>query len=148
MCSATCGGGNQMRYRSVAVQSSCGGESCFGVLNESKSCNSQCCAINCAWGSWNNYGPCSETCGGGFKNRNRSIAIVPVCGGLECQGMSTENTACDLNPCPVGCQWSKWSDWETCSQSCGGGTQTRKRNILVASLYGGKECIPKVEDIR
>ena len=139
-CSVTCGGGHQIRNRSVAVQPSCGGLNCSGLFNQSQSCNSQCCPVNCTWGSWNAYSACSVTCGEGFKNRKRQIAVASACGGLECEETSTENTTCNLTPCPVHCQWSEWSDWEECSRPCGGGTQTRWRKNSVVALHGGIEC--------
>ena len=139
-CTTTCGGGNQTRSRSVAVQPSCGGLSCSGSFIHTKPCNFQCCPINCVWGAWNTYSACSVTCGGGFKNRTRQFFVASTCGGVECQGPSNQSIQCNPKPCPVHCQWSEWSNWEECSQSCGGGTQTRDRSTEVGALHGGNEC--------
>ncbi|MBI4699452.1 MAG: thrombospondin type-1 domain-containing protein, partial [Nitrospirae bacterium] len=45
-------------------------------------------------------------------------------------------------PCviPVDCVVSNWSDWGTCSASCGGGTQARTRTIVTPPATGGAEC--------
>ena len=42
----------------------------------------------------------------------------------------------------VDCELSAWSDWNTCSESCGtAGTQQKRRTVAQESLAGGKECV-------
>ena len=36
------------------------------------------------------------------------------------------------------CQWGTWSDWEPCTQKCDGGTQQRKRPLLIPARFGGQ----------
>jgi len=47
---------------------------------------------------------------------------------------------CNEFPCPVNCQWSTWSEYGTCSSSCGSGSQVRSRRVLVEAANGGLEC--------
>ena len=39
----------------------------------------------------------------------------------------------------VPCEWGDWIVGD-CSQSCGGGTRTRTREVKVSAQYGGEEC--------
>ena len=40
----------------------------------------------------------------------------------------------------VNCTWDAWGAWETCSLTCGGGTQVRNRAVDQETLFGGNEC--------
>lgn len=47
----------------------------------------------------------------------------------------------------VNGNWGPWSPWDTCSLTCGGGQQTRKRLCNnPAPQYGGKECVGEAKD--
>ena len=38
------------------------------------------------------------------------------------------------------CEWSDFSVWHSCSQTCGGGESTRTRFVARGAINGGKEC--------
>ncbi|CAK8671655.1 unnamed protein product [Clavelina lepadiformis] len=139
-CSNTCGPGSQTRSRKHAVTAYCGGSACSGVSLETKSCNLECCPVNCAWGPWSDFGKCSASCGGGHQSRLRNITTEASCSGDSCSGSSKEIRHCNAECCPVDCVWGKWSDFGSCSASCDGGTQTRSRSFKPEATCGGSKC--------
>ena len=97
-------------------------------------------SVDCIWGSWSTWESCSVTCGGGTEERRRTIAQAAQYGGTECVGNYREYQSCNTNSCSINCVWSSWRSWETCSKTCGGGTQVRRRSKTQAAQYGGTEC--------
>ncbi len=108
---------------------------------DSQPCNEQPCPVDCIVSEWNEWGTCSAICGGGTQVRTRTIITPPANGGAECPALSEEQ-ACNTQPCiiPIDCVVSAWSDWDTCSAICGGGTQARTRTIVTPPANGGAEC--------
>ena len=51
-----------------------------------------------------------------------------------------EEKSCNTQPCPIDCQWTSWSEWGTCSKSCGSGMSTRNRTFEQEARHGGNEC--------
>ena len=53
----------------------------------------------------------------------------------------TETRECFIKPCPVNGRFGRWSNYSTCSVSCGGGVQFRERNCdSPPPKYGGEDC--------
>ncbi|CAK8671661.1 unnamed protein product [Clavelina lepadiformis] len=140
-CSVTCGGGMQSRSRSVTTSASCGGSSCSGLTSEIRTCNTECCPVECVWGPWSDFSSCSVTCGGGTQSRFRNILHHASCGGSSCSGSSIESNFCNTQCCPVDCVWGEWGEWNACSISCGSGIKSRSRSVKTPGVCGGKECI-------
>ena len=40
----------------------------------------------------------------------------------------------------VNCEYSDWGEWGKCDATCGGGTQSRKREPVRHGWYGMVEC--------
>ncbi|XP_025110684.1 A disintegrin and metalloproteinase with thrombospondin motifs adt-1-like isoform X2 [Pomacea canaliculata] len=124
-CTVTCGGGSQWRNR-VCQPPLYGGRTCVGVANETQACNSYPCPIDGVWQSWSNWSVCDVTCGGGSRLRSR-VCVDPKYGGQPCVGSKTESTGCANNPCPIPGNWLPWTQWSTCTLTCGGGVRERSR---------------------
>ena len=57
-------------------------------------------AVDCAWGSWNEWGQCTKTCGRGTQQRIRSVIQQAVFGGVPCAETASETNECNTQPCP------------------------------------------------
>ena len=84
------------------------------------------------WGSWDS---CSLSCGNGTQTRTRICydgnSSICIDNGL---GDSYETQECNTDACPTG--YAPWSNWGSCSESCGNGTESRTR-----TCYDGDESI-------
>ena len=98
-CSKSCDGGESSRTRAILTPSSNGGRDCTGEGTETKTCNNTACPIDCKWGPYGDWSPCSRTCGEGEKSRSRSEAVPASNGGKECLGNATEIIVCNEEVC-------------------------------------------------
>lgn len=54
-------------------------------------------------------------------------------------------TAETISPTPIDCELSEWTNWSTCSVTCGaGGFSEKYRQVLVEPMNGGKACARKL----
>lgn len=146
-CNAQCGTGQQTRERSITQHAWGVGRACDMTLSETRECRSQtqdsCVGIDCLWGSWERWGPCTCKCGGGQRNRYREIMRMPQDGGAMCQPKDKEETEpCNTQPCDdvvcVDGEWGEWEEWNACSASCEGGTKFRNRVAKTTANECGK----------
>ncbi|KAJ1608198.1 TRAP-C2 extracellular protein [Cryptosporidium canis] len=98
-CSKSCGGGSRSRTREVVSQPSEGRECEF--LKDFEPCNEfQCIATrDCEVGQWSVWSPCSASCGGGVKRRQREVQ-VPATGGGRCEFELSQKVGCNGFRCP------------------------------------------------
>ena len=99
--------------------------------------------MNGVWSPWGGWAWCSRTCGGGTQLRTRSCDHpLPTHGGEECVGERTESRDCSYVKCSTDGNWTPWTSWTGCSQSCGGGTQYQVRTCTnPPPSYGGAYCV-------
>ncbi|XP_071505772.1 uncharacterized protein [Diadema antillarum] len=54
------------------------------------------------WSEWSHWSPCSESCGGGTRNRTRECTNPPPNEhGVPCEGHDLEEEACNTQECPA-----------------------------------------------
>ena len=137
-CTKTCGGGTQLRTRSVKIDAAHGGSTC-PFTKEEQHCSLDSCPVDCVVGTWTAWSQCTSSCGSGGQQRTRPVTTQPAFGGIACTATSGVQ-ACNTFACAVDCVVSAWAPWEACSKTCGGGSRTRGRSIKVSSNFGGVPC--------
>lgn len=140
VCSATCGQGARKRVRSRAAYASFGGHNCYGTEDDEGACEGDPCPSDCVVGDWGPWAACPVTCGNGTRTRGRGIKEQARLGGGDCKGPFTSNKTCCNEACPVDCIFSDWTDWTSCSSSCGGGIRDRNRQEYQSAANGGRLC--------
>ena len=53
-----------------------------------------------------------------------------------------------INVIVGNCTWEEFGHWDSCSQTCGGGEQSRTRGIKQKAAYGGEECTGNTTETR
>ena len=167
-CSTTCGWGRRTRTRTIYKDArDAEGESGFDCprTSEDGHCHEDTCfdAIDdCEMEKWLDWTACSKTCGIGVKTRDRKIKYSRDEYGFDCP-MKHEKLHCNIDSCPPtpsptpsptiprlnDCQMNPWSDWSSCSATCGSGSKTRHRSIREREKFGGFSCdqYPKVSHL-
>lgn len=109
-CSRKCGGGEQLRTRSVDKPGLHGGKMCELTV-ESTRCNTQACQGGCVLGDWSQWGTCSRRCRfstelpPGRGSRVRSIATPAMLGGsCPSEAERTQYHDCNEALCPEDVQ--------------------------------------------
>eukprot|EP00930_Biecheleria_cincta_P066152 TRINITY_DN5216_c0_g2_i1.p1 TRINITY_DN5216_c0_g2~~TRINITY_DN5216_c0_g2_i1.p1 ORF type:complete len:1322 (+),score=217.62 TRINITY_DN5216_c0_g2_i1:131-4096(+) len=148
-CSVTCGSGINERYRENQVHAEYGGRPCHhNTTYEKKYCSLEACPVDCDWDDWQDWRGCSTSCGNGTGLRMRIVKTPELHGGKVCSGGFSQNRDCNLRYCPLHCQWSDWSNWTSCSNTCGEGSQARSRQVAVEADYGGLPCSGNTQQSR
>ncbi len=115
-------------------------------MEESQPCNDGPCPVDCIVTDWTSWDECSTTCGGGLQYRDREIQRESAHGGEPCPEELEESQECGMDPCPIDCVMNDWKPWSECSDTCGGGIQTRYRTVMVTPAFGGVPCPTNVEE--
>jgi hypothetical protein len=148
-CGVTCGGGTQLLTFTITEPASGGGVPCpyDNGTSLTQKCNTQTCVhgvvpVNCV-GSFVSSVPCTKTCGNGSELFVFIITTEAQNGGQPCAHTNGEilSTSCNSQSCalPQNCVGSFVLS-ETCSVSCGGGTETLTFIVTVPASNGGRGC--------
>ncbi|XP_040895666.1 hemicentin-1 [Toxotes jaculatrix] len=110
-CSKTCNGGQMRRYRTCDnPRPANGGRACAGADTQIQRCGTANCPVDGNWGSWQPWGECSASCGGGERTRVRLCnSPSPSNGGRPCPGDSSQLSRCNTQACPGGPQKARGS---------------------------------------
>ncbi|KAL4226487.1 hypothetical protein ACF0H5_014470 [Mactra antiquata] len=135
-CNTTCGIGWRSRYRICPT--------CQQKLQvQSEPCIIQYyCPVDGNWGNWMTWTSCTASCSGGIKRRERFCNNPPpMHGGKNCVGSELDEQTCSEQPCEIDGQWSHWTRFGACSQTCGRGEMIRTRKCdQPEPTGGGRPC--------
>ncbi|XP_052793992.1 SCO-spondin-like [Mya arenaria] len=152
-CSADagCSIGYQMHFRLCDnPKPMFGGRNCEGFAAETRMCHMRPCIdlYTGHWTRWTEFTRCSSPCGLGTQSRQRTCITIDGYPSANCKGPYVERVDCLVRECPRDGEWSVWSTYSRCSQSCGSGIQMRARQCDAPSpANGGKPCAgPAVEE--
>jgi len=93
---------------------------------------------DCEVGEWVSGG-CSRSCGGGVEKLTREVVLPSTGSGVACPALLWKRS-CSPKPCPEQCEVAEWTGWSSCTADCGGGVQSRSRELLKKSRYGPAQC--------
>lgn len=129
------------RTRVISTRANECGKPCTGSLNTTKACISEvavCEKKDCELSSWTEWSKCASSLA--QKYRTRSVAQHPRNDGQPCIDHLNETAPCLEESDMVSCQFEAWTDWGSCSMTCGGGHKERKRSVVRESSNGGEAC--------
>ena len=142
-CSKSCGGGTRTKSRDCVNQRDKNGNPCNVDLAETETCNTNPCP---EWTEWSGWTTCSRSCGGGSRKKVRECLLPKKSDNrTACPGDSESVETCGDSDCPT---LTPWSEWTSCSRSCGGGTQRRIRDCKLARTgANGNPCNEVLEEV-
>ena len=137
ICTSRCGEGTQWRERRIHAFAEDGGQQCHGQVEEVRPCHSfhsDCGGsekLDCILGDWQAWGLCDFE---GQRERRRDIVQYAQNGGASCAGSLLEIESCLAQQ---DCEVTEWTEWDSCSKSCGAGHTKRQRQISKFPSRGG-----------
>ena len=105
------------------------------------------CLVSGGFTNWTDWSECDRQCGSGQQEKTRFCNDpAPQHGGDECSGETRQLQDCTMPDCLGDVNFTPWSNWTTCSVSCGSGVQSKTRYCKTADGCEGpaqesKECL-------
>jgi len=135
-----CGGTKTLR-RSVVISANKYGVKCPQLKRDTR-CGQYKCPVDCKMSEWSGWSKCTKECGGGARQRTRSVLQKPNHGGRVCD-TPVEAEACGTGSCDRDCALGEWTEWSFCSMACNPGTmpgfQERVRKVVLP-IRGNGMC--------
>jgi len=117
---------------------------CPAESNSNSNSNSP---IHCVLSEWSPWSECEGPCDSiGIQTKTRTVVTPAQNGGNPCDRQRESQRSCNTAPCPVDCVMSPWSPWSDCTESCGAGTQNRRRHVETGPEHGGSPCETNIEE--
>ena len=85
---------------------------------------------------------CVEKSTSYVQRPHESFVSNDVCRELHPEPIITQEC---ITPCAQNCVVTEFTPWSDCTNTCGNGTQTRTRRVVIPSSRGGWECPPLSE---
>ncbi|OQR70495.1 spondin-1-like, partial [Tropilaelaps mercedesae] len=150
-CSASCGSsgsgsGVRVRTRAYIRREAAAAAQCRHQLIESAPCEAECTnGISCETTTWTEWAECSATCGKGVRLRRRKykhhmarrVCATDLMEKEQCEAAVTYCAPENISP---SCAVSSWTEWSSCSASCGTGFRVRTRGYLNRRLAVVARC--------
>ncbi|WAR29970.1 CADN-like protein, partial [Mya arenaria] len=142
-CSATCGSDVTRTRLRHCISGVCP----TGNSSQSIACHMSDCPVTAVDGHWSTWSTstCTVTCGTGLATSTRTCTNpAPSHGGQTCPGSSIRHSYCRISSsqCSVDGQWSTWSAYGACSDTCGTGQMSSHRSCThPAPSGGGHNCV-------
>ena len=61
-------------------------------------------------------------------------------GGIECDNIHGQEKSESCHVCPIHCEGEWTPEWTECTETCGGGTQSKTYTVITPADYGGDAC--------
>eukprot|EP00929_Paragymnodinium_shiwhaense_P087232 TRINITY_DN4747_c0_g4_i1.p1 TRINITY_DN4747_c0_g4~~TRINITY_DN4747_c0_g4_i1.p1 ORF type:complete len:1601 (-),score=442.25 TRINITY_DN4747_c0_g4_i1:271-5073(-) len=125
------------RTRDIREPARNGGIPCYGYRRETKPCMQPSPKEDCRFADWQEWTPCSVTCGKGHYRRLRIVANDANHGGRPCNGTTLESKTCVEQSCPeADAEVGDWTDWSQCDWAVNP-QRFRERRIIKEAAGNG-----------
>jgi len=146
-CSKKFGGGQQGRSRTFLEHKVGTGQDC-----DPKNSSQEIRPCNTDHIEWQDWGPCSVSCGEGIRTRSREPKTRPNECGNPLEGSLIMYDKCVLKSCHHSiliedCSFSAWAQWSDCSCTCNG-YSTRTRTIRTYPSPDGANCKGSTKELQ